>query len=104
MEALGSILFFFVCLAIILGILYWIVWRVVHDSDVARDVQEIKRMLRELQLKQNPGHASGHGQSADTELPADVDENCPACGERVPATDSVCPGCGLTLVSIDDGK
>ncbi len=99
MDVFGTILFYAVGLLIVLLILYWLVWRVIHDSELAQDVKDIKQLLLEQRQFPVEGDAPALDPSSASESePLEID-SCPACGERITHTDQICGSCGLTLIS-----
>lgn len=87
-----------------LAILHWLVSNAIHSSELARDIREIKELLKR-QYAAGPDGTDGKpsGDDGEADGTGDDAEECPGCGARVGPSDEVCPSCGLTLIVRDDG-
>jgi hypothetical protein len=88
-----------------LAILHWLVSNAIHSSELARDIREIKELLKR-QYAAGPDGTGGEpsGDEGEADGTGGDAEACPGCGARVRPTDEVCPSCGLTLIAQDDGE
>ncbi len=95
---IGMFIFFF--------ILYNVIQHALNTSDAARDLAEIKQLLRERAAGRSnapappaPGAVPASSPPAPGDIPElrDVYVRCPACGHAVQSQAAVCPDCGLSL-------
>jgi Na+-translocating ferredoxin:NAD+ oxidoreductase RnfG subunit len=122
LQIIGGLFFIFVIGSIVIGVLYWVVWSVIQNSDLAQDVREIKEMLKkqlaeseqEVASERNGqseqrGYSEREGYSEQKGFSDQIafsglqlHDDCPGCGTRVLLTDHVCKSCGLTLFDQDE--
>ncbi|XID94861.1 hypothetical protein ACF3MZ_10220 [Paenibacillaceae bacterium WGS1546] len=80
----GLFVFFF--------LLYNVIQYAINQSDLAKNVQEIKELLK--------NQMSGSPERSRVEYVPEQEgwtETCPGCGSRVPPNASICSDCGLNL-------
>ena len=84
------LLFAFLFFFILYHVIYSAITAANRDSELSRNVREIKQLLAEQRRTSDPAQAAP---PVDPELT----ETCPGCGTRVHPRDASCPDCGLTL-------
>jgi len=98
----GGVIWVLALLVVGIVILYSIIKAAIENSEMIRQMKKMNRKMDDMtkllvQLQaQNGGGTSGGG----TEVAAlERFDPCPACGDAAPVQASVCPSCGITLIS-----
>ena len=106
---MGIIIIWLISVLISIVVLYWIISSAINSSELARDMREIKELLKKQNA--NAQEVSMNKSARSIKQANDSDnsdepflEECPACGEQVLSTDPTCRSCGLTLIMKDPEK
>ncbi|WP_372633582.1 hypothetical protein [Cohnella sp.] len=83
---IGMVIFFF--------ILFNVIQHALNTSEMAKDLSEIKRLLREQAASRSTAAPPAPRDIAELRK---VYDRCPGCGHAVQAHHLVCPDCGLRL-------
>jgi len=89
-----AVVFWFIGMFIFFFILYNVIQHALNTSEMAKDLSEIKQLLRE-QAASRP--TPPPPAPRDFEDIREAYDRCPGCGHAVQAHHPVCPECGLSL-------
>jgi|GEM_PF-1810314 len=119
-AGMGLVAFlFWLAVSLVLLVLFFValfvvIQNAVNESELAKDVRELKTLLERLAADAAAGggfpDASRGAETAHRASRAEQEgedgefEPCPGCGQRVRPADEACPSCGLTLILRDDGE
>ncbi|WP_276355358.1 hypothetical protein [Cohnella caldifontis] len=86
-----------ILMAVFFFILHAVIRSAVDQSDLTREVRELKERLYNVNLNGDlSARPATGGESADPES-EDLTETCPGCGNRVRVSDAYCSDCGFKL-------
>lgn len=94
---MGVLIIWLGSLIVSIVILHWIITSAIESSNLARDIKEIKEILKSQQF-QNASIINQDKLASGSDTDVTLREECPACGEQVRSTDKTCRSCGLTLI------
>ncbi len=86
-------LLLFTLFIIALVIIYFIIKNAIDNSQVAKQLIEIKQILKE-RLHEN---VLKEGQIEEDEIKGVLYDECPACHTKLSPEDKECPSCGLCI-------
>lgn len=74
--------------------LYFVVRTAINDSSMSKELREIKKLLLEIKLSNQPPVIET---TSSAPIEEQLTEECPSCGKKVRNSEKICPNCGLTL-------
>lgn len=82
--------------AVVLYIIYRVILSAINDSNLNKEVTELRKIVQQLSVKSNAVQNLDEG-SAKQNLPSDEYEPCPACGYINSIDATVCEDCQIRL-------